>query len=169
MSEKEVLFSSKIKHAGIFSFSAFYKFCYDWLVEETGLLMQETKYVEKIKGDTKEIDVEWEGFKKLTDYFKFEVKVKFKCLGLKEVEITQDGKKIKTNSGQVEMSIKSTLVRDWQGVYDKTSFQKFLREVYDKWIIPSRIDQFEGKIIGDSDEYLGQAKAWLALEGRERH
>ncbi len=169
MSEKQVLFSSKLKHAGVFSFASFYKFCYDWLVEETTLLMQETKYVEKIKGDMKEIDVEWEGFKKLTDYFKFEIKVKFKVLGLKEVEIVQDGKKIKTNQGQVEVSVKSTLVRDWQGLYEKNGFQKFLREAYDKWVIPSRIDQFEGKVIGDSDEFLGQAKAWLSLEGKERH
>lgn len=169
MSEKEILFSSKVKHAGVFSFAAFYKFCYDWLVEETGLLLQETRYTEKIKGDVKEIDVEWEGFKKLTDYFKFEMKVKFKVLGLKEVQIKKGDATIKTNEGQVEVAVKSTLVRDWQGNFEKTSFQKFLREIYDKWVIPSRIDQLEGKIIGDSDEFLGEAKAWLALEGKSRH
>ncbi len=169
MSEKEVLFSSKIKHKGIFTFASFYKFCYDWLVEETQLLMQETKYVEKITGDTKELDVEWEGFRKLTDYFRFDIKIVYQVLGLKQIEIVKDGKKIKTNEGQVEMKVKGTLVRDYQGKFETTGFQKFLRSIYEKWVIPSRIDQFEGRVIGDCDEFLGQAKAWLALEGKERH
>ena len=169
MAEKETLFSSTLKHKGLFDFAKFYKFCYDWLAEETGLLLQENKYVEKLSGDTKEIDVEWSGFTKLTDYFRFDMKVNFKILGMKQVEIMKDGKKIKTNEGQIEMKVKGTLVRDWQGRFEKSPFQKFMREIYDKWVIPSRIDQMEGKVVGDSDEFLGEAKAWLALEGRERH
>ncbi|MBT3404540.1 hypothetical protein HN832_03630 [archaeon] len=169
MAEKDILFSSKLKHKGIFNFAAFYKFCYDWLEAETGLLLQESKYAEKLSGDMKEIDIEWNGFTKLTDYFRFDMKVTFKILAMKQVEIVQDGKKIKTNEGQVEMGVKGILTRDWQGAYEKSAFQKTLRTIYDKWLIPSRIDQFEGKVIGDSDEFLGQAKAWLSLEGKERH
>lgn len=169
MSEKEILFASTFKHKGIFSFPAFYKFCYDWLVDETELLMQETKYVEKLQGDAKEMDIEWKGFTKLTDYFKFDMKIVFKILGLKQVEIVQDGKKVKMNQGQVEMKVKGILVRDWQGKFENNGFQKFLRAIYEKWIIPSRIDQFEGKVIGDTDEFLGEAKSFLALEGKVRH
>ena len=169
MAEKETLFSSKMKHEGIFSFRELYKFCYDWLTEETDLLLQETKYIEKLKGDSKEIDVEWKGFTKLTDYFRFDMKVEFKVLRLKEIEIVQDGKKIKTNEGVVEMKVKGILVRDWQGKFEASGFQKFIRAIYEKWLIPTRIDQFEEKVIGDSDEYLGETKAWLSLEGRERH
>jgi hypothetical protein len=169
MSEKETLFSSKLKHKGVFSFKDFYKFCYDWLTQETDLLLQETKYSEKLSGDSKEIDIEWKGFTKLTDYFRFDIKVVWKILGLKEVQIQKNGNKIKTNEGQIEMSVKGTLVRDWQGTYEKSGIGKFFRETYDKWVIPSRIDQFEEKVIGDSDEFLGQAKAWLSLEGKERH
>lgn len=169
MSEKETIFSSQLKYGGIFSFADFYKFCYDWLTEETGLFVQESKYVEKIKGDMKEVDVEWEGFTRLTDYFKFNMKVEFKILAMKEVEITQDGKKIKTNQGQLALKVKGILERDWQGKFEDSGFQKFIRAIYEKWVIPSRIDQFEGKVVGDSDEFLGQAKAWLSLEGKERH
>ncbi len=169
MAEKEVLYSTKFKYVGIMSFKDVYKFCYDWLVDETDLLMTETKYVEKIKGETKDLDVEWEGFRKLTDYFRFDIKVNMQILGLKEIEVTKNGKKTKMNEGSFEMRVKGTLVRDWQGSFEKNSFQKFLREIYDKWVIPSRIDQFEGKIIGDCDEFVGQAKSYLALEGKSRH
>ena len=34
--EQDLIFSSKIKYDGVFSFKDFYKFCYDWLNEEIG-------------------------------------------------------------------------------------------------------------------------------------
>jgi len=166
MAEKDTLFSSKIKYGGIFNFADFYNFCYDWLTQETGLDVAETKYAEKLSGDSKNIDVEWKGFKKLTDYFKFEVAVKFKIVALTPVEIVKDGKKIKTNKGGVEVSIKGILVRDYAGKFETTAFKKFLRSIYEKWVITSRIEQFEGKIIGDCDEFLSQSKAYLDIEGK---
>jgi len=51
MTEKKQIFSSKVKYDGIFSFSGFYKFCYDYLTDELGLSVAESKYAEKITGD----------------------------------------------------------------------------------------------------------------------
>lgn len=166
MAEKETIFSSFMKYEGIFSFKDFYKFCYDWLTEQTDLAVAEKEYSEKLKGDSKDIDIKWTGSRKLTDYFKFESKVEFRILNLTEVEVARGSTKFKTNKGQVKVKIKGILIRDWQGKFERTAFGKFLRSIYDKWVIPGRIEQFEDKIIGDSDEFLSQAKAWLDLEGK---
>ncbi len=167
MAEKETVFSSKIKYAGIFSFRDFYKFCYDWVIEEIDISdFSENKYEEKIKGDSKDISVEWEGSKNLTDYFKFGIKVEFKVLALKNIEIARGGAKINTNEGTVEMNVKGILVRDYQGKFEMSAFKKFLRSIYEKWVIQSRIIEYEDKIAGQCDEFLGQAKAWLDLEGK---
>ena len=48
MSEKETVFSSNLKYAGIFPFSDLYNFCYTWLTEEAGLDILEDKYEEKL-------------------------------------------------------------------------------------------------------------------------
>ena len=85
MAEKEKIYSSKLKHAGVFSFKDYYLFCYQWLESEVGLNIAEKGYTEKIKGDSKEVEVKWECFRKLTDYFKFEMKVKIKADPLKKV------------------------------------------------------------------------------------
>ena len=167
MAEKDTIFSSKIKYGGIFSFSDFYKFCYDWLTEETGLDISEGKYAEKLDADAKSIEVEWSGSRKITDYFKFEAKISLKVIGLTKVELTQDGAKIKTNKGGIEVNIKGVLVKDYEGKFETTAFKKFLRSIYEKWIITSRIDEMEDKIIGDCDEFLSQAKAYLDLEGKK--
>jgi len=167
MAEKDTIFSSKMKFSGIFSFRDFYKFCHEWLSEETGLNVAEEKYVEKIKGDTKEMDVEWKGTKKLTDYFKFEAGIKMRITNLKQVEVNQNGVKIKTNQGDVEVKVKGILIKDYQGKFETSAFNKFLRNIYEKWVITSRIEQFEDKISGDCDEFLAQAKAYLDLEGKK--
>ncbi len=161
------IFSSEIKHDGFFSFKDFYKFCYDWLTEEFGLSLTEKKYAEKLKGDSKEIEVEWEGTKKVTDYFKWEVSVKFRVLDLKDVELVEGKTKIRTNKGSIKVKVSGTLIRDWQGQFEKSSFRKFLRSIYDKWVIPSRVEEMEDKLADKCDDFLNQAKAWLDLEGRK--
>jgi len=166
MTEKDTIFSSSIKYNGVFSFTDFYKFCYDWLKEETDLDISEDKYVEKLSGDSKNINIEWTGTRKVTDYFKFEIKVNFEIIGLTKVEIVQNNTKIKTNKGGVKVGVKGTLIRDYQGKFETTAFKKFLRSIYEKWVITSRIEQMEEKLIGDSDEFLSQSKAYLDLEGK---
>lgn len=166
MPEEETVFSSKIKYNGIFSFKDFYQFCYDWLADEFGWTVAETVYAEKIAGDTKNIDVEWAFSKKVTDYFKFKGKVKFKITELANVEVIQDGVKVKTNKGSVDVSAKGALQRDYDGKFERTAFRKFMRAVYEKYVIPSRIDEFEGRLAGQCDTFLAQAKAYLDLEGR---
>jgi len=168
MSEKETVFSSKIKSTGIFSFKDFYKFCYDWLKDETGMpFVREDKYTEKIEGTEKKIEVEWTGEKKITDYFRFDIKIKMKAEKLKEVEITQGGAKIKTNQGAVEVEIKGIIVRDYEGKFEMSAFKKFLRGVYEKWVVPAMVEEHKTKIAEDCDKFLNQAKAWLDLEGKK--
>ena len=167
MAEEETIFNSKVRYKGVFSFKDFYKFCYDWLKDETGLNIRENKYTEKIEGTAKKIEVEWEGEKKVTDYFRFDVKVKFKAENLKEVEMPQGSAKVKTNQGAVETEIKGTLVRDYEGKFETTAFKKFMRSVYEKWVIPSSIEEYQTKISEDCDKFLNQAKAYLDLEGKK--
>jgi len=166
MPEEDTIIKSSVKHKGFFTFADLYRFAYDWLKDETGLDVTEDKYGEKLAGNEKEIDVEWTGEKKLTDYFKIKVKVEFEIKKLKEVEIQQEGKKIKTNQGDVKITAKGILIKDYDGKFERTAFRKFLRSVYERWIITSRVDQFEDKVFEDVDEFLAQIKAWLALEGK---
>jgi hypothetical protein len=167
MAEKDTIFSSKIKYKGVFSFQDFYKFCYDWLSEEMGLDVSEEKYTEKLKGNSKDIEVDWICEKKITDYFKYEIKVSFDIQNLEKVEITQGNVKVNSNKGGAEVKIKGIIIKDYEGKFEKSAFQKFLRGIYEKWVITSRIDQMEGKLVGMCDEFLAQTKAYLDLEGKK--
>ena len=167
MAEKEKIFSGAMKYGGIFSFKDFYKFSYGWLTEETGLDISEKTYSEKLAGNAKEITVEWACSKKITDYFKFDAVIKFEVSGLTEVEITQGGNKVKSNKGVIKTAASGILVRDYDGKFEASAFKKFLRGIYEKWVIPSRLEQMEDMISGKLNEFLEQAKAYLDLEGRK--
>lgn len=165
--EKEIIFSSKVKNSGIFSFKDFYKFCHIWLTDEGGFDVAEEKYKEKLIGNAKNIEIEWTASKKVTDYFKFEIKITFKIEDLTDVEVTKDGAKAKTNKGAVEIGLKGILIRDYDGKFDKDAFRKFLRGIYERYVIPSRIKDFETNLITICNEFLEQAKAYLDLEGKK--
>ena len=165
--EEDTVFSSKIKYNGIFSFTNFYSFAYSWLTEESALLVSEGKYSEKLKGDSKDIEVEWEGTKKVSDYFKFKIKISFKVIGLTKIDITEGNAKVSTNKGSIEVGIKGILVKDYAGKFEKSAFQKFMRGIYEKWVIASRVEELQSKLAGTCDTFLGQSKAYLDLEGRK--
>ncbi len=167
MPEKETIFSSSIKHTGLWDFKEFYKFCFDWLKEETKLdPLAEEKYEEKIVGDKKEVIIKWKGKRKLTDYFRFVMEVKFEIRKMGEVEVMKGNTKVTMNDGQVKMEVKGILERDYDGKFEKTAHRKFTRGIYERWVIPARIDEFEAKVAGDCDKFLDQAKAFLGLEGK---
>jgi len=167
MAEEETVYTSKVTYNGFFKFGDFYNFCYSWLKDETGMDLAEVKYSEKLVGDAKNLEIEWKGERKLTDYFKFRIKVKMRINGLTNVELNQDGNKVSTNKGSCEMKVEGILIRDYNGKFETSAFRKFLRSIYEKWVIPARIEEYIAKVIQDCDEFLNQAKAYFDLEGKK--
>ena len=165
MPEKDNIFKSKTKYEGLFVFRDFYKFAYEWLSEEANLLVIEKKYEEKIKGVVKEIVLEWNGTREVTDFFKFEFEIKMTLKKLVEKEILKDGKKIKTNEGSIKIELKGNLIKDYEGKFETNAFYKFIRGVYERWVIPSRIEEYKEKVIELSNEFLNQVKDYLDMEG----
>src|SRR3989344_1844901 len=103
----------------------------------------------------------------LTEETGLEVKISIKVLGLEKVEISENGKKIQTNKGSISLKVKGDLVKDYDGKFEGNAFRKFLRGVYEKWVISSRVDQYQDKLAGACNEFLAQSKAYLDLEGKK--
>jgi hypothetical protein len=167
MAERGTIFKGKIKQGGIFSFKDFYAFAYDWLREEN-YDMFETNYTEKVKGDAKQLEIKWEAHKEISDYFKFVIKMQWFVLGMKTVEVVKDGKKVKMDSGLLEIKFHSMLVRDYENRWEDHPFWKFLRGLYDRYIIRTRGDDFEIRLIEETDEFVSQCKAFLAIAGQHK-
>lgn len=166
MAEQDKIFEQKIKLNGIFNFKETYKFIYRWMTDE-GYTIEEKKYVEEVAGDSKNIEIKWTAIKQISDYFVNEVKFGFRILRMKDVEVEKDGERIKTNKGTFEVKITGTLVKDYENTWETNPFMKFLRGVYDRYIIEGRTKKYENKLIEDVDNVTEQTKAFLAIEGRK--
>ena len=166
MAEKDKVLAEKVKHTGIFSFSELYEYLYDWFSDES-YKIREKKYTEKILGDSKTIEIEWENEKKISDYFKFQIKLTWLITGLKKVEVKKEDQKVTMNSGTVEIKFSAMIIKDYENRWENQPFWKFLRGVYDRYIIRSRIDYYEDRVEDDLREIVAQTKAFLALESRK--
>ena len=166
MAEKDKVLAEKVKHSGIFSFSELYEYLYDWFNDES-YKVREKKYTEKILGDSKTIEIEWENERKISDYFKFQIKLTWLITGLKKVEVKKEDQKVTMNSGTVEIKYSAMIIKDYENRWENQPFWKFLRGVYDRYIIRSKIDYYEDRIEDDLREIVAQTKAFLALESRK--
>lgn len=166
MAEKDSVFSTKVKYTGIWDFKQIYRFLYDWFSDH-GYKIIEKGYTEKIKADGKEIEVKWEATRKISDYFKFLIKVDWLILGMTETEVQKEGVKMKINKGYIELKIAAVLIKDYEHRWESSAFLKFLRGIYDRYIIKGRIESYEDKLLAEVDELVAQSKSFLAIEGKQ--
>jgi hypothetical protein len=163
MAEKDIVHSGKINQSGIFNFREMYTFAYDWL-NDHGYVVTETNYSEKVSGDSKDIDITWDATREVSDYFKFSINLSWRILGLKKTTVKREGKEITSNTGIIGISFRATLIKDYENRWEDHPSWKFLRGVYDRYIIRSRIEQYRDKLIAELDEVIEQCKAYLRLE-----
>jgi hypothetical protein len=166
MVEKDQIIKEKLDHSGIFDFTELYGFMHTWLKDNL-YGVNEERYSEKVSGAARDISFEWKATRQISDYFKIEHTIRVEVVGLTDVEVEIDGKKKKMNKGKIAMEIKGVLIKDPKNTWDETKpFYRFLREAYDKYIIPARVKAMEDKIEDDVRAFKDEVKAYLELSGK---
>jgi hypothetical protein len=165
MAEKEQVAKEKLEHTGIFDFRAMYSYAHDWFKND-GYGVVEEKYVEKVKGDSRDLTIEWKITKDFSDYFRFEYKIKFEIENMSDVEVEIDGRKQQMNKGKIIIEITYTLVMDKEGKWETTPFNRFMRDVYNKFIVPSRVSDMRILLINKGNGFKDDLKAFMNLSGR---
>lgn len=163
--EKDRIFSGKVSQRGIFNFKDFYEFLYDYLTDENYDVFEE-KYSEKIDGDSKSVEIKWTATKEISDYFKFEISLFWRITGMKKVKVKKEGNEITMDSASIEIKFDAVLVKDYENRWETNAVFKFLRGLYDRYIIKTRIDDYEVKLFQEINELISQTKSFLAIEGQ---
>jgi hypothetical protein len=165
MAEKDLVLKEKVEHAGVFDFPALYILAHT-LFKEDGYGVNEDKYSEKVSGNKRDIEIEWKAMKDISDYFKEEYKLKFEIKELTEVEVEIDGQKKKMNKGKLSIEIVGALIRDKDNKWETTSFNRFARDVYNKYVIPSRVEDRRDHVRTVTHMFLEEIKKFLDLSGK---
>jgi len=166
MPEKSNVVKEAMKHKGFFDYSEVYNFCFNWLKDE-GYNVSEDVYTEKLSSFGKEVIIEWTAKKKISDYFMNQIQVKWHILGMNDAEVEVEGKKQKTNKGEVKLTFVADLVSDYEEKWEDNPSWKFMRGIYDKYIIRTTREQYEARLQDKAEEYIEQTKSFLRLEGKK--
>jgi hypothetical protein len=162
MAQKNVIYSGKVAQVGYWNYGDVYAMLYGWL-KDNGYNVTENVYKEKLSGAGKEVIIDWDANKKVTDYFKFTMNLNWHILMMKDAEVEIDGKKVKTNKGELEIGFKGFIVKDYEGRWEDNPFHKFLRGIYDGYVIRKTIDEYEGDIQEETKAIISDLKAFLRI------
>tara|TARA_Y100000034_G_C6822565_1_gene370605 strand:- start:69 stop:593 length:525 start_codon:yes stop_codon:yes gene_type:complete len=154
----------KIKQRAMFDMGELYKVMFRWFSRHN-YDFQEKEYLEKASGDgaSKQLEIGWLSYRKISNYVKFHIDVKFLIIGLKSAEVEINGVKRKTNEGDLEMRFDAWLEKDYEGKFEGSPVTKFFRDTYDKYIIKSRIEDYEAQIYEELHELMAEVKSFLNL------
>ena len=87
-------------------------------------------------------------------------------LGMKDAEVEIEGKKVKTNKGEVEIVFKANIIKDYEKRWEDKPLWKFLRGIYEKYIIRETIDEFEDDLEDDVKDMIKDLKAFLRIPAK---
>ncbi|MFH0808379.1 MAG: hypothetical protein V1888_02070 [archaeon] len=162
MAQKKEIYKEKLSQVGYWNYTEVYNMLYNWL-KDSGYNLTEGSYKEKLSGGGKEIIINWEAVKPVTDYFKYKITLDWHILGMKDAEVEVDGKKIQTNKGELEITFKGIIIKDYESKWEDKPFHKFLRGVYENYIIRTTIDEYEDGIEDDTKNLISDLKAFLRI------
>lgn len=162
MASKSNVYKESVKKVGYWNYKDFYNFCFGWL-KDNGYKVKEDDYTEKNSDIGKEIILSWDASKKVTDYFKYTISLKWHILGMVPIEIERAGKVEKTNKGEVKIDITADVVKDYDNKWEAKPYVKIMRGFYDKYIMNTTSDLYSDRLVDDVKELINQIKSFLEL------
>jgi len=165
MVDKKQVIKERLEHIGLFDFSDVYGYAHS-LLKDDKYGVTEERYAEKLEGNKKDIIAEWKAEKELSDYFKLELKVKIEAKNLTDVEVEIDGEKKEMNKGELSFDIAGTLLKDPEGKWEGSALWRFMRDFYNKFIIPRRVKRTEDMVRNSVIGFKDDLKAYLELTGK---
>jgi hypothetical protein len=155
----------KLKWAGNIDVADFYQKLKYWLLNsgygDEMKNFKEIKYVQRIKGDSKEIDVKWTGEKNVSDYFANNLTITMLITKMKDVEIMISGRKVKMNNAAIEIKIFADLIKNRKGRWPKKSMMK---SIYENMIIKQRIDEYKMGLYQKAYSLHDEVKTFFDLQ-----
>lgn len=164
MTEKEVVAKElKIKQKAVFDMGELYQVMFRWFSQHN-YDFQEKQYMEKKNPDGgKNLEIKWIATRKINDYVKYQIDIIFKMVNLVEVEVEVDGRKTNKHKANSEIEFNATLMKNYENKWDKNAFLRFIREVYDMYIIRSRMEDYKAELYSEIYELIDEVKAFLNM------
>jgi hypothetical protein len=163
MSELKLLVEDKkVVYNGLFRIDEIYGIIRKKL-SSRGYFMIEKKSQEDILENGKQVYIELEPLKMISDYDKGKMKILFWIKGAKDKVITIDGHKQKYQQGEVNITFFAWHETDHKNKWEGSGAQFFFRVLMDKFIRHDQNHQIEDDIKRDCNQLADEIKSYLNM------
>lgn len=159
----QLIANAKITEKGVCEFEELFKHLYRYLSWRK-YDITETKYKEKWTGDAKEVEIIWECKRDADEYTRYQVDVKFLLLGVVDIKKQKEGYgELKMQKGEFNIQVDAYLVLDYDDKWEKSSFLKFLKAFFEKYLYVGTLDTHKALLWKEGWEIHNEIKAFLNL------
>lgn len=146
-----------INYKGIFDFGEIYGLVHDFLEENEYTYpghksgpkdLYEVEYIEKGESP-RQYQITWKSEKKSDEFFTARINVNFRGTDISKTEIMHEGKKVKVDSGDIVIEIKSEFETDYSKATEKHPFVKHFKSKFEgmvKDLKKGSKESFEGNV-----------------------
>jgi hypothetical protein len=163
MAEKKIVYQDKfIAFEGLFNLKDLFRTIARWF-NERGYDMFENKNYEEVYESDKKVIFELIPYKKVSDYYKLEIRIFAVFESLREVEVELNGVKQRLLKGRANFTFDAILVTDYEGRWETRPSYYFYRALIDKFIYKSYTERYEAELVRDAKEVQEEIKAYLNM------
>lgn len=163
MSERELIVDHlRLQYEGLFDATELYALI-DHYFRDKGFDKRDLKNIEKVRPEGKYIEIEMMPWKKTTDYFKEEIKLRIIMEKLREVEVEKDGRKIRLNQGKLSIVFDGYFTTDYEHRWEGKPTYFFIRTLFDKFFFKPYTEKYKGQLVNDVNELHTMIRSFLNL------
>ena len=131
--------SAVLKYKGVFDFDGLTTFVINWL-KKRRYNIDEVKHKNKMSCPHG-FEIEWniKAWRKIDDYYKHHILVKYHLWDAHMVDAVKDGKKVKLWSARMEIKTVFDVECDYNNRWETSQFMEKLRNFYNEYIIKKEI------------------------------
>ena len=147
----------ELRYSGVFNLLEVYKIIKDFF-KDNGYLLMEREHEEKRK-ELKGTKIKFEASKKVDDYNKLVIRTRVDAGDYEDVDV----KNKRLAKGSLTISFDTYIERDYEGYYENKPLRKFLRVIYDRYIVGAKHEKYEKELKDEVYELYNELKEFLNL------
>ena len=129
-----------------------------------------------LKSGVKEIWIRWRAYKpaegipltkqsgKEVGYLTYYLDVDFHVLGLSSAEIVKDGKKIKADKGEIEISIRTFIEKNYEYEFANHSFLRHFLDIFTARIYKQKLEERQRELYREAYVMQTYIKQWFKMK-----
>ncbi|MBN1274865.1 hypothetical protein JXA12_01050 [Candidatus Woesearchaeota archaeon] len=160
---KTLVWLKPLHYSGLFDLRGLYKTMDKWFTEHNYDKIEKRNFEEVSEG-SKQIVLELQPYKKISDYAKVEIRVYVEMTNLTEEVVTRGDLKQKYNKGDLHFSFDCFLITDYEGHWETKATYYFIRTMVEKFIYKGYTKRFEAEAVSDTNELINEIRNYLNME-----